>query len=443
MVSVLAPNGPLHAVSANPVCCGTFAVIGAWSFGCWVSLVSRLRLRGGTRPAQSTMIGFLATIVVLCLGYWTVDTPTPALPVIRDDLGLTATVTGMVFSFFFFGRLVANVPAAWVVDQRGPKVTICIGALLVMLGSLVSAISPSAVPLLAARTVQGMGVAFLATAGLLSLLRVRPAGGAAMASFNVAAGVGGAIGLLIGGLLTGAFGWRSVFFQSAAIAAVILLIGVFAPQHNAQSRPSPSDEDADGTSAVAAPKMRINGLLVLAMAANFLVFLNYCIWAVGAPLYVAEVVGATPEVLGQLLLVITIVHLLGAFPMGRLVRLIGPYPVFGMGMVLTAVGVFTAIFMQSAWGMVLPLALYAAGASAANIASGDLLLRLGGAGGKAVGMVRLTSDFGMVLGPIFAGILADRFGVRAPFVAVGSLSVVAAIAVAIVLLVVRRRLARI
>jgi len=441
-MSVLVPYGPLHAVSANPVCCGTFAVIGAWSFGCWVSLVSRLRLRGGTRPAQSTMIGFLATIVVLCLGYWTVDTPTPALPEIRDDLGLSATVTGMIFSVFFFGRLVANLPAAWVVDQRGPKVTICVGALLVITGSLVSAFSSSAVPLLAARAVQGMGVAFLAPAGLLSLLRVRPAGGAAMASFNVAAGVGGAIGLLIGGLLTGAFGWRSVFLQTAAIGVVILLVGVFARQRSLEMRPEAAGTDQPLRESNV-PKTRINGLLLLAMAANFLVFLNYCIWAVGAPLYAAEVVGASPEVLGQLLMVITVVHLLGAFPMGRLVGAIGPYPVFGIGMVLTAVGVFTAIFMQSAWGMILPLALYAAGASAANIASGDLLLRLGGAGGKAVGMVRLTSDFGMVLGPIFAGILADRFGVRAPFVAVGSLSVVAAIAVAIVLLVVRRRLARI
>ncbi|HEU5432859.1 MAG TPA: hypothetical protein VFU81_14425, partial [Thermomicrobiales bacterium] len=60
-------------------------------------------------------------------------------------------------------------------------------------------------------------------------------------------------------------------------------------------------------------------------------------------------------------------------------------------------------------------------------AAGDLILRLGGGGGRAVGMVRLSSDMGMVVGPAAAGWLADAAGYGAPFVALAGMSVGAAV----------------
>lgn len=381
------------------------------------------------------MLGYAICLAVLGLSFWVVDTPSAALPVIRDDLGLSATVAGMVVSFFFIGRLVANIPAAWLVDRGGPKRTVLTGAALLLVGSVLAAIAPSPPPLLVARVFQGSGVAFLATAALLSILRARPAGGAAMTAFNVSAGIGGAFGLVIGGFLTGAIGWRSVFWQSALISAVLLAIGIFAKE-----RPAGLKSEAEETAQATAGLSHARGLLVFALAANFLVYTNYCIWAVGVPLYSAEVLNASPERLGQLLVVISTVHLLGAFVVGRRVRVNGPYPVLATGMLLVAVGVFSAIAISSTLGLLLPMVLYALGEVSGNISAGDLVLRLGGGAGKAVGMVRLTSDLGMVLGPILAGVLADHYGVRAPFIAVGVMSFVAALMVLSLMLILRRRL---
>ena len=64
----------------------------------------------------------------------------------------------------------------------------------------------------------GCGVALLATAGLLSVLRARPGGGAAMTAFNLSTGAGGSAGLLSGGYLTGEFGWRAVFWLSTVVS---------------------------------------------------------------------------------------------------------------------------------------------------------------------------------------------------------------------------------
>jgi MFS family permease len=83
-----------------------------------------------------------------------------------------------------------------------------------------------------------------------------------------------------------------------------------------------------------------------------------------------------------------------------------------------------------------PVALYAMGQVAGNSSAGDLILRAGGGGGKAVGAVRLSSDVGMVVGPALAGVIADVAGVEAPFWVLGTLSL--ACALAVVLISVRR-----
>jgi hypothetical protein len=73
--------------------------------------------------------------------------------------------------------------------------------------------------------------------------------------------------------------------------------------------------------------------------------------------------------------------------------------------------------------------LYAVGQVAGNTSAGDLILRLGGGGGRAVGAVRLSSDVGLVAGPVVAGALADVASVNAPFFVFGVMGIVAMLAV--------------
>ena len=87
-----------------------------------------------------------------------------------------------------------------------------------------------------------------------------------------------------------------------------------------------------------------------------------------------------------------------------------------LGLATAALGMATMTVVPDQRWLVLPLALYAFGQVAGISSAGELLLRLGGGGGRAVGLVRLTSDLGLVVGPAAAGMLTDGFGVGAPFV---------------------------
>lgn len=378
-----------------------------------------IRRRGASIPTMPLAV----TLLVLAVAYWAVDTTSPALPVMRDDLGIDATGAGLIVSLFFGGRLVANLPAALLVDRRGARLTTVVGALVLGVGSAMAAVASDEALLLPARALQGAGVAFLATAGLLSLLRAMTGGGSAMTAFNVTAGLGGSFGLLAGGYLTGAFGWRAIFWQCVLLAAVLLAAALAvrpgAPAAHTEGRAAPAEPEPGEP--LASPRV-IGGL-----GANLLVYMNYAIWVVGLPLYAASRFGASASDIGRLLLVLNTIHILGAFPARQVIRRFGPLRSFGLGMATVAVGMITMILAPNPWALFVPLTLYALGEIAGNSGAGELLLRLGGGGGRAVGMVRITSDVGMVVGPVMAGMLVDRAGISAPFVVLSALSAVAAV----------------
>jgi MFS family permease len=266
----------------------------------------------------------------------------------------------------------------------------------------------------------------LATAGLLSVLRAMPGGGSAMTAFNVTSGVGSSGGLLVGGLLTSSLGWRAVFWSSAAIAA-LLVVGALS------ARPVAGERRRAASPIPAAPGDDVRpaggASTAIACVANLLVYGNYAIWVVALPLYANGRFGASAEQIGLLLMVINAIHLLAAFPALRIIRLAGAPVALGFGFATTAVGLALALAAPSALWLWAPMAVYAIGQVAGNSAAGDLILRHGGGASRAVGMVRLSSDVGMVAGPAAAGWLADAAGYGAPFAALAAISAGAAFAV--------------
>jgi EmrB/QacA subfamily drug resistance transporter len=149
-----------------------------------------------------------------------------ALPSIQADLALSATglswvVNAYVLTFggllLLFGR---------VADLLGRRRMFTAGSALFAIGTLLAASAATEWLLVAGRVVQGAGAAALSPAAM-SLLMLNFPGeqrARAMSLWGAASTVGGATGVLAGGLLTGTFGWASVFLVTvpASLAAVVL-----------------------------------------------------------------------------------------------------------------------------------------------------------------------------------------------------------------------------
>jgi MFS family permease len=396
--------------------------------------VSGSRVRGGgnalaASPSEAVSpvpaaLPLRISLAILFFSYWCVDIVSPALPAIRESLALSATGAGLVFSVFFAGRLITNLPAAWLVERVGPKWTAVTGSGALLLGSALAASASSQMTLLPARGIQGVGVALLATAGLLSLLRALPGGGAAMTAFNLSSGAGGSGGLLTGGYLTAELGWRAIFWLSTVISGLLLAGSVLARIQAAISRlERPARED------LAAGVRPSRSREVAAVAANLLVFVNYSIWVVSLPLLGAVKFGFGAGQVGVMLLFVNVVHLASALPIGGIIRHAGAARALAIGFGIAGAGLLLVPFAPSALWLAAPMALYAVGQVAGNSSAGDLILRLGGGGGRAVGAVRLSSDIGLVAGPAAAGALADAAGVEAPFIVLGVIALAAMVAV--------------
>jgi len=152
-----------------------------------------------------------------------------ALPRLSADLGLNADLAGWAIAAYavpFGGLLLLGGRLA---DRVGARRMLLIGLAIFVAGSLASGLSTGVVGYLGARALQGAGAALLSPAALASLLRrfEGPARRRALAIWGAAGGGGAALGLLVGGLLTGGPGWRWVFFINVPIGiAVAILVPV-------------------------------------------------------------------------------------------------------------------------------------------------------------------------------------------------------------------------
>lgn len=157
-----------------------------------------------------------------------------ALPEIGSGLGFSAQNLQWVISAYavaFGGFLLLGGRAS---DLFGPRRMFALGLSLYAVSSLLGGLAASPGTLIAARAIQGIGGAFLFPA-TLTLVSTSFAEGRernrAFAVWGTAGGSGMILGSLLGGVLTDAFGWESVFFVNVPLAgaAAVLAFWLIAP----------------------------------------------------------------------------------------------------------------------------------------------------------------------------------------------------------------------
>jgi EmrB/QacA subfamily drug resistance transporter len=155
-----------------------------------------------------------------------------ALPVAQHDLGFSNADRQWVvtaYSLAFGGLLLLGGRLA---DLVGRKRMLIIGMIGFAAASALGGASQNLAMLLAARAIQGAFGAMLAPAALstLTVTFTNPAErGKAFGIFGAIAGAGGAIGLLLGGVLTEYLSWRwclyvNVVFSLVAVTAAVRLL---------------------------------------------------------------------------------------------------------------------------------------------------------------------------------------------------------------------------
>jgi EmrB/QacA subfamily drug resistance transporter len=144
-----------------------------------------------------------------------------ALPSIGRDLHFSQQDLSWVvnaYTLVFGGFLLLGGRMA---DLLGRRRVFTVGLILFALASLLGGLSANEGQLIAARALQGLGAAILSPAAL-SILTTTFAEGAernrALGVWGAVAGSGGAVGVLLGGVLTQYLGWEWVLFVNVPVA---------------------------------------------------------------------------------------------------------------------------------------------------------------------------------------------------------------------------------
>src|SRR3954463_7488385 len=176
-----------------------------------------------------------------------------ALPTIQRDVGFSEQSLSWVlnaYTLMFGGFLLLGGRLA---DRLGRRRLFMAGIAVFSGASLICGVSQSEGMLLVARGLQGLGGAMVSPAALSIILTTFAEGSGrnrALAVWGAIAGVGGAIGLLLGGVIVEVLTWRWVFFINVPIGAVVLAL---TPRIVPESRSEAASEggyDAGGAVAI-------------------------------------------------------------------------------------------------------------------------------------------------------------------------------------------------
>jgi EmrB/QacA subfamily drug resistance transporter len=173
------------------------------------------------------------SLYVLCLGMLMIvldaTVVNVALPAIQDDLGFSQSGLAWVVNAYlisFGGLLLLAVRLGDLASRKG---MFLVGLAVFTVASLLCGLAQSQVLLVAARFVQGAGGAMTSAVilGMIVTMFPEPREQAkAIGVFAFVASAGGAVGLLVGGVLTQSISWHWIFFVNVPVGiATAILAG--------------------------------------------------------------------------------------------------------------------------------------------------------------------------------------------------------------------------
>jgi len=335
------------------------------------------------------------------------------VPSIRADLGIDFAGAGIVSSANAIGYLITSGLAPFITARIGVRTTAIAGHVLAALGFALSALAPSTALLVAMRVVSGLG----GGAGMVAALRIAldAADPERRVFVSTLAWAGAGLGLILAAFSVPWIGnpqtWRVAMWVCAALA---LVIAMTSPKHAAAARAARPPAGAIATR-ISYP-WRPSALIILAYtlfgigflayttfagvasshASPFVRFLSIGIAAIVGSLTVARTRHAERAMLAYLLSgALGAVFAIAQLPLGDIF--------FGLG--LTAVpGLATAILRERA------------GAEAVI---------------QALAYSTVAVGLGQFLGPLIAGVAAQRSGIAWAFGTAGAAYILGAALVAV------------
>ena len=332
----------------------------------------------------------------------------PALPALREELGLGLVPAGWVASIFNLIGAALGVAGGLIADRLGARRVIAAGLVFLIAGSLWGAAVDSGGALLATRVLSGIGLVTVAVSAPRIIVATAPPRdhGLALGAWSIYMPSGMAIAMLSAPFVLPAIGWRGLWLLLAGVTAIVL-VAVLAATRGVSARPS-------FRSRISTEALRRPGpwLLAAAFACYTVQFFAVVTWM---PTFLVESHGSTREaaaLAGALVVGANVIGCVaGAWLLHREVARWKLLAITYLVMAPCAIGVFSAVVpallkivlaaIFSATGGLLPAAIL--GGASVHAPSRDHVATVNG-------FIVQGSHAGIVVGPPVFAMLVTSLG---------------------------------
>src|ERR1700687_5063661 len=176
--------------------------------------------RSRARPAVLALLALSVFINYIDRGNLSI-----AAPMLKDELGMSASQLGLLLSSFFWTYSLFLILSGWLVDRISVRWVMSIGFFLWSAATCATGFLHGFTALLVVRFVLGVGESVAYASYSKILAKYFPASQRASANSIIASGLacGPAFGMLLGGMLMSPFGGRSFFIVLGYVSLVWLL----------------------------------------------------------------------------------------------------------------------------------------------------------------------------------------------------------------------------
>jgi DHA1 family multidrug resistance protein-like MFS transporter len=365
---------------------------------------------------HSQLVTVLNLSVVTFLVLLGLSMVAPILPSYAESFQVSYAFVGFVISAFAVTRMILDIPAGLLSRKLDKKKVMIFGLILIATSSILAATAQDYIVLVIARMIEGAGSALYVTSATVFIAQISGTEkrGQWMSLYSGMLLLGSIFGPTFGGIIASIYDIRAPFYAYAFVSGLGVIPTLTLPKMENSEHVTKSSSEKSNLKDIS-HVLTYPSFLLATFATFALFFIRTGVRSTLVPLFAGNNLNLDPEYIGFVLTIAGITTAATMVPMGKLSDRIGRRNPLALCLFLSALITVCIPFSQDMFGLSVSMAIYGAiiglsGPIAAYVTDVSPQGKLE----VSMGLYRMISDVGFIVGPLFLGYLADITAVPIP-----------------------------